>query len=385
MSVYRRGHTWWFRFQFNGKTFRETSKSKSRAIAVSAERARRRELEEGYNGIKKSQRAQVWSVVADAWLTMKEVHLSPRSVIIEKSNFKHLKPFFGQCLVCDISADDIAAYQATRLRAGAAPKTINLEVGTLRAILRRQRIWANLQPDVKMLRVREDVGRALSQEEETKLLAACRGSRSWSLYPAVELALGTCLRYSEIRLMRWHQIDFLKGELRVGNSKTEHGEGRVVPLSQKTRTILDFWAARFPGRKPGHFVFPYERYGGKGQDDAFGFTGSTVYDTDPTKPVGNWKEGWEAAKIRAGVKCRFHDLRHTGCTRMLEGGVPFAVVSDIMGWSPSTAVRMAKRYGHIGHSARRDAVDKLGNATAFDADSAQQWAQCAHVRSENVQ
>lgn len=37
-----------------------------------------------------------------------------------------------------------------------------------------------------------------------------------------------------------------------------------------------------------------------------------------------------------------------------------------MGWSASTAVRMTKRYGHIGQSARREAVDKL--STGFDAE-----------------
>jgi Phage integrase family len=120
---------------------------------------------------------------------------------------------------------------------------------------------------------------------------------------------------------------------------------------------------------------PFERYGGKGKDDAFGFAGSVAYATDPKRPVGDWKEGWEAAKKRAGVSCRFHDLRHTGCTRMLEAGVPFSVVGEIMGWSASTAVRMTKRYGHIGHSARRDAVDKLSAATVFDSEGAQKWAQ----------
>jgi integrase len=84
-----------------------------------------------------------------------------------------------------------------------------------------------------------------------------------------------------------------------------------------------------------------------------------VHSTAPTKPIGRWKEAWEAAKIRAGVKCRFHDLRHTGCTRMLEAGVPFSVVATIMGWSASTTVRLAKRYGHIGQSAQRLALDAL--------------------------
>jgi hypothetical protein len=88
--------------------------------------------------------------------------------------------------------------------------------------------------------------------------------------------------------------------------------------------------------------------------------------------------GWEAAKERAGVTCRFQDLRHTGCTRMREGGVPFSVMSDVMGWSASTAVRRAKRYGHIGHTARLDAVNKLSAALLLrflTRRGAQKWTQ----------
>jgi hypothetical protein len=42
---------------------------------------------------------------------------------------------------------------------------------------------------------------------------------------------------------------------------------------------------------------------------------------------------------------------------MLEAGIPFSVVATIMGWSASTTVRMANRYGHIGQVAQRRAVD----------------------------
>src|SRR5207245_5597679 len=100
-----------------------------------------------------------------------------------------------------------------------APKTVNLEVGTLRAILRKNRLWATIQPDVRMLRAREDVGRAISREEEIALLEACRASRSRSLYPAVLLALNTCMRYSEIRLLRWEQINFRSCTDTVGLSQ----------------------------------------------------------------------------------------------------------------------------------------------------------------------
>ena len=59
------------------------------------------------------------------------------------------------------------------------------------------------------------------------------------------------------------------------------------------------------------------------------------------------------------VSVRFHDLRHTCVTRMLEGGAPLSVVAAILGWSAATTVRMAKRYGHIGQVAQRQAVERL--------------------------
>src|SRR5215831_9391008 len=201
MSVYRRGKIWWFRFKFAGQKIRESSKSTSKTVAQDAQRSRRRELERGYNGIDKSQRAQLFSVAAEVWQEAKNAHLSPRSVSIEKLNLKHLKPVFGGMLLCDISGDNIAAYQSRRLRQDAAPRAINLEVGTLRAILRKHRLWANIQPDVQMLRARDYVGRALTEDEEKALLTECRKSRSQVLFVAVEVALGTCMRYSEIRLL----------------------------------------------------------------------------------------------------------------------------------------------------------------------------------------
>lgn len=59
------------------------------------------------------------------------------------------------------------------LAKGASPKTVNLEVGTLRAALRRHGLWARLRPDVKMLKTRDDRGRAITAEEESALLKAC--------------------------------------------------------------------------------------------------------------------------------------------------------------------------------------------------------------------
>jgi integrase len=187
----------------------------------------------------------------------------------------------------------------------------------------------------------------------------------------------------------------------VGKSKTKTGTGRAIPLNARIPTVLEMWAAHFPRHDANHYVFPFEKYGAKGEKDSFGFTaGAVVYDTNPTRPIGDWKEAWEKAKERAGailrgesdehesvkrggrreksvtkddkltngrsecerpapLACRFHDLRHTAVTRLLEAGIPYPVVASMMGWSAATAIRMAKRYGHIGSQALRDAADVL--------------------------
>jgi hypothetical protein len=62
-----------------------------------------------------------------------------------------------------------------------------------------------------------------------------------------------------------------------------------------------------------------------------------------------------------GIKSRIAglrslDLRHAAANKLLEQGTPFPVLVEILGWSASTAVRMAKRYGHI-----RPEVQRQGN------------------------
>ena len=161
---------------------------------------------------------------------------------------------------------------------------------------------------------------ALTAKQEQDLIAACLDSRSPSLAPAVVLALHTGLRYTDIRLLRWSQVDFLRQQLIVGESKTAAGTGRVVPLNNRVLDELQRWATQFPGREPEHYVFPTMRVGQGGN-----------YDIEPSQPIGSWKTAWARARRISNVPARFHDLRHTACTRMLEGGVPLSVVAT-MSW-----------------------------------------------------
>jgi integrase len=221
--LYRRGDVWWYKFRFAGRVFRESARTSSKSLARQAERKRHQQLEEAIHGIRKRTAPINFAVAADDWLKLKKPTWAPKSLEVEERSLKHLKPAFGSLLLIDITAEDIADYQKARLKAGASPKTINLEVGTVRAILRRHRLWANMQPDVKMLSVRESIGQALTPQDERKLLAACETVRSRALRPIITLALHTGMRRGEIQSLQWQQIDFLNRALTVGVSKTEAG------------------------------------------------------------------------------------------------------------------------------------------------------------------
>ena len=383
MSVfrYKGSKVWTMDFLFHGQRIRESTGTRSKTLAGKIEDKRRRELEEGTAGIKKYQQPRILSVAADEWLEMKKATLAPRSVKIEKANLAHLLPELGKKLVCDIDARDVAQYQQKRVDSGASPKTINLEIGTLRAILKRSGHWARLQPEVNMLATRDDKGRAISTEEESALLQACGKSRSRSLVPFVTLAIETGARYGVIRILQWGCVDFENRCLKWGKDKTAAGTGRVIPLSQRAMAALSFWATHFPERKPEHYVFPAERYGAGGDEFS-----PKAYHVDTSKPIGSIKEAWEAARLRAAkilkgeteetdseekitpLACRFHDLRHTAVSRMLNAGIPIAKVAKIVGWSSSTMVLMAKRYGHFSLDDLRGAVESISGG-GIEAES----------------
>lgn len=377
----KRSKVYWMEFNFHGQPIRESTGTRSITLAKKIQDKRRRELEEGTAGIRKKAQPQLFLSAATAYLEAKQSSLAASSLMIEKANLAHLKPEFGRNLICDIEAIDVSRYQKKRLDEGASPRTINLEIGTLRAILRRHGAWARLQPDVKMLATRDDIGRAITAAEEKALLQACSESRSRSLYPFVTLAIETGARFNVIRTLQWESIDFGNRCLRFGKDKTPSGTGRIVPLNPRAMAVLQYWALSFPNRQPDHYVFPRESYGGGGKKNSFGFSSSTTYATDPNQPIGDIKEAWERAKQRAGrilkgilddsdievkpLRCRFHDLRHTAVSRMLDAGVPLAKIAKIVGWSQSTMVQMSARYGHFTLDELRSAVSSISKMTAI--------------------
>jgi len=68
------------------------------------------------------------------------------------------------------------------------------------------------------------------------------------------------------------------------------------------------------------------------------------------------REGWADAKTKAGIECRWHDLRHTCASWLVQAGVPIFTVSQLLGHS---SVSVTQRYAHHAPADLVAAVSKL--------------------------
>jgi integrase len=364
VSVYKRGDVWWYKFRLGGQVIRESSKSESKTVARDAERIRRRALEESWNQIKRRTLPPCFNQAGDEWLQAAKPHLSDRTnEIYEVALRCHLKPEFGSLLLCDIDAHRIAAYQAQRKAKNASARTLNKELQVLRQILKRYKLWANIQGDVRFERESENVGKAITEQEESQLLAAC--DSNLLLRTVVSLALNTALRKNEIRTLRWRQIDLLERTLTVGRTKTEGGSNRLIPLNSLAYASLVRWSSRFAAAKPEDYIFPACEAAGIEREHP------DMRRIDPSKAIKSWRSAWRAALKRAGLQLRFHDLRHTCITKLAEGQGSEQTLMAIAG---HLSRKMLEHYSHIRMAAKRAALDAIVT-TAFEGTVAQNWAQ----------
>ncbi|HTV57670.1 MAG TPA: tyrosine-type recombinase/integrase [Verrucomicrobiae bacterium] len=379
--IYKRGKRgiYWFRFRFAGRFVHESARTNSKTLAREAERQRRRELEIKWNRVERRSLPPAFGHAADDWFQNVKPHLAERTEAIYEVALRcHLKPALGSLLLCDIDASRVASYQVRRKTEKASARTLNKELQVLRQILKRHKLWANLQGDVKFEREHNDIGRALTSVEEKKLLEVC-GSNAL-LNAVVTLALNTALRKNEIRTLRWTQIDFDKRTVTVGRAKTEAGSGRVIPLNQPAFDSLVKWAGRLVESSARDYVFPACEAAGIEREHP------DRERIDPSRPINSWRTAWRRAthliecpacgttqnpgevcqneSCRADIHAiksaisglRFHDLRHTCITKLAESQASEQTLMAIAG---HVSRRMIEHYSHIRMEAKRRATDAI--------------------------
>jgi integrase len=215
-----------------------------------------------------------------------------------------------------------------------------MDIGAVRRVLKRFKQWRRLEDDGKMLTESggAPIGRALTAEEQDRLLEVAQGNPEWQhVYCAAVLAANTSMRGVEIKHLRRKDVDLDAKALHIRKSKNE-GSKRVLPLNDDAFRVVKTMLER--ADKLGH-EHP-ERYL---------WCATQHHKLDPTKPASKWDTTWRALRDAAGLpKLRFHDLRHTVVTRLLETGEPDHVVESITG---HLSRRMLEHYSHIRLAAKR--------------------------------
>ncbi len=188
--------------------------------------------------------------------------------------------------------------------------------------------------------------KTLPPEQLTSFLREARDSGVYEMY-YTELATG--LRRGELLGLKWEDIDFQHGDLRVKRQiaringevveaplKTKNAY-RTLPLSQDMICVLQAQKKKSGGSP---WVFPSPTGG-------------------PISPDSILHMLHRVLK-RAGLpQVRFHDLRHTFATLALQNGVDIKTVSGMLGHF--SAGFTLDTYAHVTTSAKREAADTMSS------------------------
>src|SRR4051812_37389066 len=241
---------------------------------------------------------------------------------------KHMVPFFAGRSLEALDRRAVEAYQRAKLTEGLSPKTVSNHVRFLHGVFRYAigQEWAARNPvaGIEHPGARDTTYdmRALSVEELEALLRAVPddhlGATDRVLYLVAAM---TGLRKGELQALRWIDVDWQAGVIRVRRS---YGGGefttpksrrsvRAVPMADRIATEL--------ARHQQQSAFPAEH------DLVFAHpqTGSPY---DASKILKRFKLTMAAGNLR---DARFHDLRHTFGTRMAAAGAPLRFIQEWMG------------------------------------------------------
>jgi len=325
VSLFKRGDVWWAYFYRDGLRHQYSTGTSNRRQAETVEAKLKEEVNNRRFQIVESDPHIAFSELAAKFLESGSARKH------HKYHLKFLLPYFAELEALRITKSLAEEFRSTRKQRNPAIKdaTINRDLSVLRHILYwsvdEQLIVSNPLARMRMARERRTRRQVLSVAEENSLLAAATNH----LHGMVIAALDTGMRRGEITSQRWEDVDFSQRVLFVTRSKTPEGESREIPL---TARLHEFLVAR---RKGEGLVIDFH-----------------------DRPVRIVKRTWKTALKNAQIRhVRFHDLRHTFNTRLMEAGVLQEIRMALMGHSSGSKVHSI--YTHIELPVKRDAIRKL--------------------------
>lgn len=233
--------------------------------------------------------------------------------------------------LADVTASIISENRSKLLSEEIAPNktrsssTVNRYMAALSHVLsiaNREWEWISENPCSKLSKLSEPRGRVrfLSDDERSRLLIACKQSKSRHLYVIVVLALSTGMRLGEILSLSWEQVDLKTCKIILHDTK--NNERRAIPLKGHAYDVVEDWSRI--QRIDTKMLFPNKR--------------------DPHRHI-DIRSPWYTALQKAEIEdFHFHDLRHSAASYLAMNGATLAEIAEVLGHK---TLQMVKRYAHL--------------------------------------
>lgn len=297
-----------------------------------------RGLREGRDPTEERKRAAVQQRTLREWLDdmlvdNRQLRDSSR-VQYRRSVERHLADWLDRPLR-ELSVDD-ALRVLKRVGEEAGPAAANKAVRTVRAIFNHAADKDPTMPRNPIARIKKRTWHKVEPRtgivplEELPAFHAAVCALPRDLGEAIRLILYTGMRRSEALALRWEEVDFTSGMLRITPGRTKSGKGLELPMSSLVRDLLV--ARRALGREAGGWVF--------------GGDGKTGHMVEPRFAL--WRTGWRVS---------LHDLRRVFITIASDTDISYLALKRMVG--QSTGSDVTARYSQLTGEQLREAVERV--------------------------
>jgi integrase len=356
-SIYRRkSGSWRAMVSVNGK--RVSYSAKTKAECQKWVRKMHNQLDQGWD-FDGSQ--VILEEYLYQWLNMHKVTLRDHTIHRYMQIIKnHIVPHIGNLQLKDLHLARVESYYALLIDAGVGTRTIREVHAVLHKSLKKAVRYGYIQVNpahgASLPRYKHAEMQILDENQVSQFLVASHNSRHMALY---HLAVVTGSRQGELFGLKWSDLMWNSGILYIKRQvqqipgqrwkfiepKTKSGR-RSIRLGESTLQILREHLEQQQEQKV--------KVGNRWQENDLVFPSSVGTPLNPSNLRIDYIRTLDAAGL---PRIRFHDLRHTAASLMLNHGVAVIVVSKILGHAkPSTTMDI---YGHLIHEMQEEAAQVM--------------------------